>query len=246
MVNQSQIDELQDTLRRRRKEIFQTRLGIDVSWKELHEPEVEPEEAAQKEKMAQGLDALDTQEKKEIEAIDMALHRIGTGSYGICTSCGKDISLKRLQALPWAERCIDCASSEEGVTPAAELFPSEKEESPYASMSDEDLVEAIWDEIRDRGKIDTEELEISCEEGLVLLEGAMPSHKQHARLMNLLEDIMGLDDVEDNLRIEHVSWERRDRTSDEDEDENGDPMLFSDDDDDGWEPPEDFVPERES
>jgi RNA polymerase-binding transcription factor DksA len=30
------------------------------------------------------------------------------GTYGICERCGRRISLERLEALPWAVRCIDC------------------------------------------------------------------------------------------------------------------------------------------
>jgi DnaK suppressor protein len=34
--------------------------------------------------------------------------RIRDGSYGICIQCEEAISPKRLAALPWAARCIDC------------------------------------------------------------------------------------------------------------------------------------------
>lgn len=34
--------------------------------------------------------------------------RIRDGSYGICIECGEAISPKRLEALPWAARCIGC------------------------------------------------------------------------------------------------------------------------------------------
>jgi DnaK suppressor protein len=33
--------------------------------------------------------------------------------YGTCTSCGEDIGLKRLEARPVAELCIDCKSQQE-------------------------------------------------------------------------------------------------------------------------------------
>ena len=41
-------------------------------------------------------------------AIDAALARLDAGTYGRCTSCGKPIAPERLEALPWAELCIDC------------------------------------------------------------------------------------------------------------------------------------------
>jgi DnaK suppressor protein len=37
-----------------------------------------------------------------------ALARIGDGSYGTCMHCEEDISLKRLNAVPWAAFCIRC------------------------------------------------------------------------------------------------------------------------------------------
>jgi RNA polymerase-binding protein DksA len=40
--------------------------------------------------------------------IEAALTRIEGGTYGICTSCSKQISEERLEALPWATLCIDC------------------------------------------------------------------------------------------------------------------------------------------
>jgi len=41
--------------------------------------------------------------------IDAALARIKQGTYGICTACGDNIAEKRLNALPFAEQCIECA-----------------------------------------------------------------------------------------------------------------------------------------
>lgn len=39
-----------------------------------------------------------------------ALARIEAGSYGICESCGRSIPVERLEALPYATLCVDCAS----------------------------------------------------------------------------------------------------------------------------------------
>jgi DnaK suppressor protein len=40
--------------------------------------------------------------------IDVALAKIDGGTYGMC-ACGTDIGEARLDAHPWASRCIDCA-----------------------------------------------------------------------------------------------------------------------------------------
>ena len=43
-----------------------------------------------------------------LAAIDGALARIDAGTYGTCVRCGRPIGEERLEALPWAELCIDC------------------------------------------------------------------------------------------------------------------------------------------
>jgi RNA polymerase-binding transcription factor len=50
-------------------------------------------------------------EQQLLAGIDAALRRIEDGTYGICSSCGKSISPERLEALPWAPLCIDCAKA---------------------------------------------------------------------------------------------------------------------------------------
>ena len=50
-------------------------------------------------------------ETQLLGAIDAALRRIDNGTYGVCTNCGKPISEERLEALPWASLCIDCAKA---------------------------------------------------------------------------------------------------------------------------------------
>lgn len=50
----------------------------------------------------------------QLQRIESALSRIEQDEYGICTSCGEDIDLKRLQFDPTAFLCIDCARRSEG------------------------------------------------------------------------------------------------------------------------------------
>jgi DnaK suppressor protein len=44
-----------------------------------------------------------------LSKVEWALAKIGEGTYGICDSCGKSIPLARLDALPYATLCVDCA-----------------------------------------------------------------------------------------------------------------------------------------
>ena len=43
-----------------------------------------------------------------LKAIDAALDRIEAGTYGQCQRCGREIGTERLEALPYAELCIEC------------------------------------------------------------------------------------------------------------------------------------------
>lgn len=43
-----------------------------------------------------------------LKEIDRALERVARGNYGVCESCGEDISPARLKALPWARYCVRC------------------------------------------------------------------------------------------------------------------------------------------
>ena len=47
-------------------------------------------------------------QRKLISKIDAALQRIEDNSYGYCEETGEPISLKRLEARPTADLCIDC------------------------------------------------------------------------------------------------------------------------------------------
>jgi DnaK suppressor protein len=54
--------------------------------------------------------ALETKARdwKTSNAVDAALARIASGTYGICVSCSDPINERRLNAIPWAEQCIVC------------------------------------------------------------------------------------------------------------------------------------------
>ena len=53
-------------------------------------------------------------EEETLQHIEVALARIADGTYGTCEGCGAEILKTRLQAIPYAVRCVDCARKEEG------------------------------------------------------------------------------------------------------------------------------------
>jgi DnaK suppressor protein len=48
-----------------------------------------------------------------IAQIDDALLRMRHGLYGTCIACDQEIELKRLQALPYAQKCLGCTEIDE-------------------------------------------------------------------------------------------------------------------------------------
>ena len=60
-------------------------------------------------------------ERKLIGKVKAALERIEDGSFGVCDTCGGEISFKRLQARPVTTQCIDCKKKEEALERARGL-----------------------------------------------------------------------------------------------------------------------------
>lgn len=57
--------------------------------------------------------SLSDAERKQLSLIDEALKRIEDCEYGTCQMCHRDISKKRLKAIPWAPYCINCQQKAE-------------------------------------------------------------------------------------------------------------------------------------
>ena len=48
-----------------------------------------------------------------VEEITDALARMKKGTYGVCTPAGRRLPLERLEAIPWANVCVDCKARAE-------------------------------------------------------------------------------------------------------------------------------------
>jgi RNA polymerase-binding protein DksA len=68
-------------------------------------------ERAQELENQEVVDALGNEAQATLARIARALQRLDAGEYGSCVSCGREIHQARLEAYPYAERCIDCARS---------------------------------------------------------------------------------------------------------------------------------------
>ena len=96
---------LREMLLKRRREIFEGLRRFESDWQALAKRDIELEEEAQKADLTIFFDGLDERGKNEIEEIDLTLCRMAVGNYGICESCEKLISLKRIEALPATRLC---------------------------------------------------------------------------------------------------------------------------------------------
>lgn len=52
-------------------------------------------------------------ERQLLGEIDDALHRIRTGTYGICAATGRPIGKARLKAMPWSKFCMEYTLAQE-------------------------------------------------------------------------------------------------------------------------------------
>jgi DnaK suppressor protein len=46
-----------------------------------------------------------------LEEIEEALALLGRDAYGFCSTCSAPIPYERLEAVPWARRCVSCQAS---------------------------------------------------------------------------------------------------------------------------------------
>ena len=57
------------------------------------------------------LETLDSSTLEEAKQIEEAMKRLDAGTYGVCLRCGRPVGDKRLEAVPHAATCINCASA---------------------------------------------------------------------------------------------------------------------------------------
>jgi len=199
------LHEFETKLLARRNELLALRSSMRSTWQRLSERESEPEESAAKENISRDLERFDQRGSQELMRIDDALARIEKGEYGLCAVCGEPISTKRLQVLPWARECLECAEQRE-LFAAGEPF-SMAEQIAEDELNDDEIVEAIWNELERAEGVEKEGLRISCRDGIVTLSGTLPDSGHHQKLMEIIHDELGIDDVIDRIEIGATVYE---------------------------------------
>ena len=57
--------------------------------------------------------SLSNNERDVLQLVEEALVRVGTDGFGVCVVCEDEMDRKRLEAVPWAKRCLSCQEKQE-------------------------------------------------------------------------------------------------------------------------------------
>lgn len=102
---------LESRLRSRLDELNQRLDAIKADASQQHSADF-AENASEREN-DEVIDALGNETRAEILQLRRTLEAIAAGTYGLCSSCGDNISPQRLEAMPAATLCLRCASAAE-------------------------------------------------------------------------------------------------------------------------------------
>jgi DnaK suppressor protein len=103
---------LRRTLESHLKEATYSReLSDSIRIQQVADPADMTQDAAERDVAVQILE----RESALVRQLRWAIDRIDDGSYGFCLQCEEEIAPKRLKAIPWAELCISCQESADGL-----------------------------------------------------------------------------------------------------------------------------------
>jgi len=101
----------QEVLEQKVAEVAQIpRRRTDIAIERSPDQMDEVQDSAERELAIQNLD----RESGLLRELRGALGRIHDGTYGACVQCESAIPSKRLTAVPWASRCIQCQEAADG------------------------------------------------------------------------------------------------------------------------------------
>ena len=116
-MDNEKLEYYKNLLLREREEILQELVDSDESARDLFETDshnVNDSVDDASFTVAQNiLNIVSSKNKQTLLAIEAGLRRIVEGSFGKCTGCGCEINENRLNAIPWATKCIECKTKDE-------------------------------------------------------------------------------------------------------------------------------------
>lgn len=87
--------------------------------------------------------ALREAERSRLAEIDAAMSRVADGSFGRCVVCGQEIAAARLEAMPFAARCLRCQLEQEDPARERPIEESLENELLLRSFTDGDPRENV-------------------------------------------------------------------------------------------------------
>ncbi|MCZ4089931.1 MULTISPECIES: TraR/DksA family transcriptional regulator [Sinorhizobium] len=102
------LEDFREQLLRRKRELYGRLVKIEEDLDQPMNADV-PDRVTEREG-DEVLEGLGLAGQGEIRAIDAALDRIESGTFGTCVRCGEQISPERLHAVPHAPLCQTCAA----------------------------------------------------------------------------------------------------------------------------------------
>jgi len=120
-LTQARIKELKERLLQKREETLKELKTVEQSLKAGSQAELVGDNAFDDEFADSGSATFERERdlslyetlKDLLARVDRALNRIDQGTYGACLKCGAPIPPERLEAIPFAELCVECKKKEE-------------------------------------------------------------------------------------------------------------------------------------
>ncbi len=117
------LSEVKDRLLDRKKRLWlevkdQLKSSIGDGYQEMLATARDEEDQASVSLLAETQLSLLGPKRQELEAIEEALLRLENGNYGLCEVCGQPIEPRRLEIMPEAPLCRNCASQREKLAKA--------------------------------------------------------------------------------------------------------------------------------
>ena len=117
-MDDKQLAHFRDLLLKRRGEILQYADDTVTDMNDQSDNYPDPTDRASIESDRNFILRLRERERSLLVKIDEAINRIDLGEFGICESCGLEITFKRLEARPVTTLCIDCKTRAEAAEKA--------------------------------------------------------------------------------------------------------------------------------
>lgn len=106
-MEQMDTEQLRRALEFQRQEILSFLNWLQQERRQLEvEPPPEPSDVSLVTK--ESLFERSNQRRTLLRLVAAALRRLANGSFGICVGCGKEIQIRRLEAVPWTQFCVGC------------------------------------------------------------------------------------------------------------------------------------------